>query len=246
MQIPAVPDPRATALFLDIDGTLVEHNPRPDGIEIAPGLLETLDILVRHLDGALALVTGRSLAMVDRLFAPRVLPTAATFGIETRWGEVSLDGADLAAEVAPVFAGLEARFAARPGVYFEHKGPVLAIHTRAAPEALVSVAAACRDALDLLPAGYRAVAGQAGVELLPDTASKARAIAWFMASDPFRARRPVFLGDDTTDEVGFDWVNHHGGLSVRVKPEGPTAAQHGIDTVAGVHHWLAALAAAPV
>lgn len=245
MRTPPVPDPVATALFLDIDGTLAEHNPRPDGIEIAPDLIETLDILHRRLDGALALVTGRTLAMVDRLFNRRKWPAAGIFGIEMRWGDVVEDGAGLAAVVAPVFAGLEARFADRPGVHFEHKGPVLAIHTRAAPEALAPVSAACRDALDELPPGYRAVAGHAGVELLPETASKARAIARFMAKHPFRARAPVFLGDDATDEVGFAWVNDHDGLSVRVRPEGPTAARHGIDTVAGVHGWLAALAAAP-
>lgn len=72
-----------------------------------------------------------------------------------------------------------------------------------------------------------------------------RAVAWFMARAPFRARTPVFFGDDTSDEEAFDWTNDHGGLSVRVRPEGPTAARYGIETVAGVHRWLAATAAAP-
>ncbi|MCU0911576.1 MAG: trehalose-phosphatase [Rhodobacteraceae bacterium] len=242
MRRPPVPEPGAAALFLDIDGTLVEHAPHPDGVRVAPGLPEILGALDRRLDGAVAFVTGRNLAMVDRLFAGLGLAAAATFGVERVLGTVREDGKDEAARVRPVFAALAARLAHRTGVYFEDKGPVLAIHSRAEPEALPEVVQACREALADLPEGYRMLEGHAGVELLPESATKAAALAWFMERPPFAGRVPVFLGDDTADESGFDWVNRNDGVSVRVRPQGPTLARHVLADVDEVHDWLAELA----
>lgn len=244
MRRPPVPDPDAAALFLDIDGTLVEHAPHPDGVQVPPELPGILGALNHRLDGAVAFVTGRNLAMVDRLFGGLGLAAAGTFGIERVLGDVLESGQEEAARVRPVFAALAARLAHRAGVYFEDKGPVLAIHTRAAPEALPEVVQACREVLPELPEGYRMVEGHAGVELLPESATKAAALAWFMARPPFAGRTPVFLGDDTSDESGFEWVNRHAGVSIRVRPEGPTAARHVLPTVAEVHDWLEELAAA--
>jgi trehalose 6-phosphate phosphatase len=189
-----------------------------------------------------AFVTGRNLAMVERLFGEIGLAAAGTFGIELRLGDELETGHDAAARVAHVFAGLEKTFAENDGVYFEYKGPVLAVHTRAAPDAQPAVAAACREILPHLPDGYRLVEGHAGVELLPEGATKSAALAWFMTRPPFRDRVPVFLGDDTSDEIGFDWVNRNGGISVRIGPAKQTAARHALGSVAEAHDWLRRLA----
>jgi trehalose 6-phosphate phosphatase len=238
MPKPPVPDPSASALFLDIDGTLVEHHEHPEAVKVSPSLLTILRDLNVKLDGALAFVTGRDLAMVDRLFGTLGLAAAGTFGIECALGDELVSGQEEAALVSDTFAELEAACSHMQGVYFEYKGPVLAVHTRANPGALDAVTEVCRNALSALPQGYRLVEGHAGVELLPERATKGAAIAWFMDRDPFRDRVPVFLGDDTSDESGFDWVNARGGMSIRIRPEGPTLARYTIASVAEVHDWL--------
>ena len=242
MQRPPVPNLSGIALFLDIDGTLVEHASHPDGVIVSPDLRELLCDLNQKLDGAMAFVTGRNLAMVERLFGQIGIAAAGTFGIELMCRDAHITGHEAAACVAPVFEKLEIKFFGVEGVYFEYKGPVLAVHTRAAPDALPSVIAACRETLSLLPSGYRLVEGHAGAEFLPEGATKSAAIAWFMNRPPFRSRTPVFLGDDTPDEVGFDWTNQKGGMSVRIGPEMPTLASHGLQTVGEVHDWLKQLA----
>lgn len=242
MQHPPIPDLSEMALFLDIDGTLVEHAAHPDGVMVAPDLPDILRDLNRRLGGAMAFVTGRNLAMIERLFGATGFAAAGTFGIELFLGNEFESGQTAAAHVAPVFAELEAHFLHIEGVYFEHKGPVLAIHTRAAPAALPAVTRACRETLPRLPSGYRLVEGHAGVELLPLEASKSAAIAWFMTRPPFRDRMPVFLGDDTSDEVGFEWVNQNDGVSVRVGTQNPSSASYRLATVGEVHDWLKQLA----
>ncbi|MDD7972339.1 trehalose-phosphatase [Roseinatronobacter sp. HJB301] len=242
MQKPPVPELTETALFLDIDGTLVEHAAHPDAVIVPPALPGILGDLNRKLDGAVAFVTGRNLAMVERLFGQTGLAAAGTFGIERMLGDELESGHEAAAAVTPVFTELEKRFSQTKGVYFEYKGPVLAVHTRAAPEALPAVIAACRNTLTRLPAGYRLLEGHAGAEFLPEGATKSAAIAWFMSRPPFRGRIPVFLGDDTSDEIGFEWTNRNSGISVRIGPEIQTQAHHTLRTVTDVHDWLTRLA----
>ena len=242
MSLPPKPELSNTALFLDIDGTLVEHAAHPDAVIIAPELPGILRDLNQKLEGAVAFVTGRNLAMVDRLFGQIGLAAAGTFGIERMHGEALESGHEAAETVAPVFADLEKRFSQVRGVYFEYKGPVLAIHTRGAPEALPAFIAVCRQTLPRLPSGYCLVEGHAGVEFLPEGATKSAAIAWFMQRPPFRGRIPVFLGDDTSDETGFEWTNQKGGISIRIGPDRPTHARHKLATVTEVHDWLKQLA----
>jgi trehalose 6-phosphate phosphatase len=230
------------ALFLDIDGTLLEHQPRPDAVSVDAALRQLLDAIERRLDGALAFITGRSVATVDRLFAPLVLPIAGLYGLEHRLvkgGEV--DPANEPEDVAAVAEALHSEFGDTKGLYFERKGPVLAIHTRGAPEALPAVRVAAERALEDLPAGYRIVCGTAGLEFMPAEALKGAAIRRFMALDAFRDRLPVFIGDDVSDENGFEYVNECGGISIRVRPAGPTSARHTLANVAAVRALLASM-----
>ena len=116
---------------------------------------------------------------------------------------------------------------------------MLAVHTRAAPQAFDAVKASAEAALARLPDGYRIVAGNAGLEFLPIGALKSAAIDRFLEIEPFNGRVPIFIGDDVSDESGFTFVNQTGGLSIRVRPRGATEARHTLPDVAAVRGWLA-------
>jgi len=227
------------ALFLDIDGTLIEHHPHPEGVAVDEELRNLLVDAEAGLKGAVAFVTGRTVAMVDRLFGPMAMPVAGLYGLEhrlTRGGPI--EAADEPEDVRAVAEALQAEFASAKGVYFERKGPVLAIHTRAAPEALQAVAQAAERVLPQLPEGYRVVLGHAGLEFMPVNALKSAAILRFMDIAPFKGRTPVFIGDDVSDESGFECVNKLGGVSIKVGKAGDTAARRRLPDVAAVRRFV--------
>ncbi|RWA65934.1 trehalose-phosphatase [Mesorhizobium sp.] len=234
---PRLPEGR-WALFLDIDGTLLEHAAHPDAVSVGEELRLLLQTIERRLDGALAFITGRSVAAVDRLFDPLKLRTAGLYGLEHRLAPGGpVEAADEPADMAALADEIELELASQ-AVYVERKGPVLAVHTRAAPHLLARATKLVEQALERLPKGYRVIAGNAGVELMPLEAAKGAAIRRFMDIPPFAGRRPVFLGDDTSDENGFETTNAAGGISIRIKPRGPTAARHVIADVTGAICWL--------
>ncbi|PBB95201.1 trehalose-phosphatase [Mesorhizobium sp. WSM3862] len=236
---PPLPEGR-WALFLDIDGTLLEHAAHPDSVAVSAELRLLLQAVEHRLDGALAFITGRSIAAVDRLFEPLKLRIAGLYGLEHRLTpDGQIEAADEPADMAALADEIELELASK-AVYVERKGPVLAIHTRAAPQLLARATELVETALARLPKGYRVIAGNAGVELMPLEAAKGAAIRRFMQLEPFTGRRPVFLGDDTSDENGFETVNAAGGISIRVRPQGETAARFAIADVASAIAWLAA------
>lgn len=240
-------EPASTALFLDIDGTLIDHQAHPTGAKATVELRRLLRHAFERLGGALALVTGRSIAMVDTMFDPLRLPAAGLYGLEHRLfagAEATL--ADEPADLAAVAEALQGQFRSVEGVYFERKGPVLAIHTRAAPAALPSVRKAAEAALVELGDNYRIVAGHAGLEFLPIEALKSGAVHRFMQLPAFAGRKPLFIGDDVSDESGFDYVNKNDGISIRVRPAGPTAARFSLDSVDAVHRLIATSFASPL
>jgi len=240
--LPNLPEPIVPqgpwSLFLDIDGTLLEHAAHPDAVVVSDELRMLLVRLEAQLDGALAFITGRSIGAVDHLFQPLRLRAAGLYGLEHRLArdgpvEAAGEPADIAALANEIATELD-----NADVYIERKGPILAIHTRAAPHLLRRATELVEQALDRLPAGYRVLAGNAGVELMPLEAAKGAAIRRFMQLPAFRGRRPVFLGDDTSDESGFETVNELDGISVRIKPQGSTAAPFALAGVDAAFAWL--------
>lgn len=228
------------ALFLDIDGTLLEHASHPDAVFVSEELRGLIGNIEQRLGGALAFITGRSVSAADRLFHPLKLRAAGLYGLEHRLTPNGPVGAaDTPADIAALADAIEAELD-NGQVYIERKGPILAIHTRAAPHLLARATDLVEQALAQLPQGYRVIPGNAGVELMPLEAVKGGAIRRFMEIPPFAGRRPVFLGDDTSDENGFEAINEAGGISVRVKPRGPTAATYALENVAEAIAWLEA------
>lgn len=233
---PTMPQGR-WALFLDIDGTLLEHAAHPDAVVVGDELRALLPRLETRAGGALAFITGRSIAAVDHLFRPLKLRAAGLYGLEHRLEPGGpVEAADEPADIAALARELEAELSGK--VYIERKGPILAVHTRAAPQLLQRATQLVEQALDRLPRGYRVLAGNAGVELMPLEAAKGAAIRRFMQESAFAGRRPIFLGDDTSDENGFDAINEIDGVSVRIKPRGPTAAHYVLADVSEALAWL--------
>lgn len=228
------------ALFLDVDGCLLDFAQAPDAVTVPPALQATLQALAQRLDGAVALVSGRSLASIDELFAPLELPASGLHGIEQRSPQRRVP----APEAPPAMAAVreEAQQVARayPGAIVEDKGPSLALHWRAAPQATGALRAVADAALPRLP-GYCLQHGDSVVELRPATSDKGSAILALMDEPEFRGRVPVFLGDDLTDESGFAIVNAHGGISVLVGGREPSAAHYGLADPQAVRAWLAAI-----
>lgn len=229
---------RDWALFLDVDGCLIDFTDDPDDASAPPRLVDRLLALSEMLGGALALVSGRRIDTLDRMFAPALFPAAGLHGLERR----------LDAEIVPLpglandRVALEVREAAAvmaeyPGALVEDKGLAFALHWRAAPTAEAPARAFARDAIARLP-GYRLQPGDHVVELRPDAADKGTAIAAFLEHAPFRGRVPVFAGDDLTDEYGFEVVNARGGISILVGSRRGSVAGHGLADPAAVSRWL--------
>jgi trehalose 6-phosphate phosphatase len=232
-----------TALFLDFDGTLVDIAARPDAIEVSPGTIELLAALERTLDGALAIVSGRDIPDLDHYLAPLQLCVAGVHGLVRRDAQGRRRVARLDHDALCRFrTALEERIAGCDGLILEEKTGALALHYRARPElaetcaAAVAAALATADAPDLM-----VVSGKMVIETRLNHHSKGTAIAAYMDEPPFRDRRPVFIGDDVTDEDGFSVVKRLGGIAVKVG-DGDTIAPYRIASPAGLRAWLAALA----
>ena len=230
------------ALFLDVDGCLLDFAPHPSEVVVPMHLQRDILRLRDRLDGALALVSGRSLDSIDAMFGElRDVPAAGMHGLERR----EIDGRRTQAPLAPqsldgVFAEARRVAANFPGAIVERKGPNLALHWRAAPQAHDALRAFAAAALRVLP-DYRAQGGDMVLELRPggDSPDKGNAVEAFMAQAPFRGRVPVMVGDDLTDEHAFSIVNARDGLSVLVGDRAPSAAHWRLATPAAVREWLA-------
>lgn len=232
------------ALFLDFDGTLVEIAARPDAVLVDPSLSAALARLRDALGGALAIVSGRPIAAIDRFLAPHRFDAAGLHGVEQRL-EGRLRPCDPADHPALrlALADLQGRFGATAGVLVEDKGCSFALHWRLAPEHADGVAAAAEAAASALGARYRLQRGKAVAEILPAEAAKGPVIERFLDELSYRGRWPVFVGDDLTDEGGFAAVNARGGISVRIG-DGPTAAAKRVASPAALRGLLFAWAEA--
>jgi trehalose 6-phosphate phosphatase len=241
-----LPEPAAEwALFLDVDGTLLDIAETPLAVVVPVEVVALLARLQGELAGAVALVSGRSLETLDRLFRPLHLPAAGQHGLERRDAFGAVTHHRLAVEALDRarrrLSGVEREIA---GVLIEDKGNTLAVHYRLAPQSEAEVAQRVADAVHGAGSDLETITGKKVLEIRPRGAGKDQVIDAFMAESPFRGRTPVFVGDDRTDEDGFAAVNRLGGHSIRVGGEGASAARHRLESAASVRHWLAEVAAA--
>ena len=230
------------ALFLDFDGTLVEIAERPEAVRVAPDLGATLARLGERLGGALALVSGRAIAVLDGFLAPHRFDAAGLHGIERRVaGRLFPCRPEEHPALRASVASLSGDLRSMPGVLIEDKGCSVAVHWRMAPEHAGEAERVARDLAARLGPGYRLQFGKAVAEILPARSGKGAAILSFLSEAPYAGRRPVFIGDDLTDEHGFAAVNARGGVSVRIGP-GPTEAGFRLASPAELRKHLTAWA----
>jgi trehalose 6-phosphate phosphatase len=229
------------ALYLDFDGTLAHFAEHPDGVAVDESLGALLERLCARQGGALALVTGRTLAALDALLGGPRYAGAGQHGLEWRVASgKTITSADPVGAHRYVRA-LRERFGTDPRLVIEDKGAAVALHWRQAPERAKECIAAMREIVASPDFGI--LLGHAVAEARPRGADKGAALRALAAHAPFKGRLPVFVGDDATDEDGFRAAQAAGGHGVKVGP-GATSARYRIATVTGVRDWLAASLAA--
>jgi trehalose 6-phosphate phosphatase len=227
------------ALFLDVDGTLLEIAATPEAVRVPAALRNTLQLAAKRENGALAFISGRTIPELDRLFAPLVLPAAGQHGVEVRdpEGNVTRPFID-AGQLDSAREVLTELVTHYKGLLLEDKGSALAVHFRQAPQHERAAMEVMVGLADQLREKFVLRDGKCVLELTPRGYSKRGAIEWFMRQAPFAGRTPVFIGDDVTDEDGFEAVNGLGGYSVRVGDLAATAAKFRFSSVSTVIAWL--------
>ena len=248
MQIPKARSERAPELpghcgfFLDLDGTLLDIADQPRLVRVDQDLVRLLKALGRAAGGALALISGRPVADIDHLLAGPGFCVAGQHGAERRDFSGTMHRHDVpqaALDEARRKLGLVA--AKHPALVLEDKGVNLALHFRSVPELGTEMRDAVRSLAEELGGEFEMQLGKMVIELRPAGKDKGVAIAEFLDEAPFRGRLPVFVGDDLTDEIGFELINRVGGHSVKVG-EGESAARWRLPDSAAVRAWLERLA----
>lgn len=234
---------RELAFFLDIDGTLIELASTPDTVVVDAAIRDLLRALVRASDGAVAFVSGRSIATIDQLFHPLQIPAAGLHGFERRSATGEHSRCPLPEDATLDHARSQLRALAErfPGVLLEDKQFTLALHYRQVPTFESKLLQAVEDIARPLRSGFETQRGRMVIELRPRNSTKAGAVSAFMQEAPFRGRTPVFVGDDLTDECAFEWVNSAGGYSVAVGVERETVARAHVASVPAAREWLRSL-----
>lgn len=238
--------PRLTpshALFLDFDGTLVDIASQPDAVRVEEGLIPALRTLELWLQGALAIVTGRTLVEIDHYLAPLQLHVASEHGAHSRmaagYADHPTDHRD--ARMAPpglnaAVERLRTALLQYPSLLLETKTSGFALHYRNAL-ALEPVCSRLMDEVARDLPGMEVLRGKHVLELKPAGPNKGRAVNDFMQLPAFQGRTPIFVGDDITDESAFIVVLRRGGVGIKVGP-GATLAKVRCETAAQVREWL--------
>ncbi|MBS7553877.1 trehalose-phosphatase [Ancylobacter dichloromethanicus] len=227
------------ALFLDIDGTLIEHADHPEGVSIPTDLPDLLARLQLALDGAVALVSGRTIDWMDHRFAPTRLAASGQHGAEVR---LAPDAPSVPIPLPkwrkPLEQALDEVLAAWPGVFVEHKPLALAVHFRAVPQFGEAIMDKVMEIGTGIDGGVEFLKGKCVIEVRQAGRNKGTAVEQLMNSALFTGRRPVFLGDDVTDEDGFRAVRAAGGLALAVGSRPTDQADFRLASPGEVRRWL--------
>jgi len=226
------------ALFLDLDGTLVEIAEDPAAVRMNNEACLMLRALNDRVSGALAVLTGRALDAADGITGATIVPIGALHGLHIRGatGDMLAQPAPLA-QLRELAANIAAEIARGSlNARLEDKGASIALHYRHAPDEEARICAFARAAAEKI--GLRTLKGKLVIEILPLGAAKGDALRIFMQTPPFAGRAPIAVGDDITDESAFAAANALGGASILVGPPRITAARYRLESVNAVHAWL--------
>ena len=226
------------ALFLDIDGTLLDLALTPESVEVPPALVPRLQRISTTLGGAFAFVSGRTIDSIDTLFAPLKLSAVGVHGGEIRGpdGQVTRDGR-LVGQIQSAEPLLREAIAGMRGVVLENKHSAIALHYRSVPERGREVLKVAELVVGGMGSEFAVLMGKCVVEIRPRHQTKGVAIEYLMQQPPFRGRTPIFAGDDCTDEDAFEVVNRLGGVSVHIGSSA-TGAKHRLTDPDQLRSWL--------
>lgn len=230
------------AIFTDFDGTLVEIAETPDAVNVPGELVSELERAAHSVGSALAIVSGREVADIDRKLAPAVLPVAGSHGAHRRGGDgrrhdLTEDFVEAAARIAERLEPFAVR---HDGILLEAKSGTVALHYRQAPDLRADCQRAMLAAIEPELA-FRVMEGKMVYEARPVTIGKGAAVRAFMDELPFAGRIPIFIGDDTTDEEGFLAVQNLGGVGIKVG-DGDSVAQARLPDVQTVRAFIRRIA----
>ncbi len=232
-------DTREHALFLDLDGTLVEFAAHPEQVVASQELRMLLASLSREMSGAIALVTGRTIASADAVLDGALVYVAGIHGSELRTGETIERASDDAARIQAALADAQAMIAKGAlQADIEDKGLAFALHYRRTPEFADATRRAAAEIAHRH--GLSILEGKMVIELTLGQRTKADAVTDFMAAPPFANRKPIAVGDDVTDEDAFRAVAKFGGHSILVGARRATAARYYLPDTRAVFTWLKA------
>jgi trehalose 6-phosphate phosphatase len=228
---------KKTALFLDVDGTLYEIENSPSLIKPCFRLQKKLHTIHNKLDGALGLISGRSLDDLDRIFDKNKIPVAGNHGVQLRDSlqtkDYQLDTGnvkEIAHKIGKLLHGQE-------NIEIENKGSNLTVHFRNSTIDSKEIIKVIKKLVKYEPQ-LTYLKGKEILEIKPLNHNKGTAISYLMRTKPFINRRPIFIGDDVSDEDGFDTVNKKGGWSVRVGRYKKSKANYFLPNVKSVHEIL--------
>lgn len=238
----SLPDPHAAegpwALFLDIDGTLLELANRPDGIVVPQGLVALLDRLYARFGGACALVSGRNLSFIDSTLCWEPRDAAGCHGAEMRVNGIVISTPCDPEQLRRVTDKLISNAASTHGAFVEIKGRSIALHYGSTSLTSARALSLAQEAADMADGALRVVPVRGAVEILPREAGKGRAISDFLTYWRYCGLTPVFAGDDVMDEEAFQEVNRRGGISIRVGDRKTTSAKYHASSVEELRQWL--------
>jgi len=236
-------DPHQNALFLDLDGTVIDIAETPQGVRVSPDLPGVLAAVAARLGGAMAVISGRPIADIDRLLDPCRFAAAGVHGAELRFAPYA-EVQRMVATFPKELAARIARLAEIPGVIVENKAAAVAVHYRNAPDGSGAAIEAALGELMRQPdgEGLTLLSGKCVHEVKPARLGKDTALAAIMAVAPFAGRRPVVVGDDVTDEDAFALVASRGGITIKIG-DGPSLAEHRAASTAEFIRWLGSLSA---
>ena len=224
-----------TALFLDFDGTLVELASAPDAIVPVPRLADHIAQLSRRLDGRCAIISGRAIDDIEQHIGPLSVAMAGSHGSDIRSASGDPIGGG-AKSLPPEIENALRTYAKDNDIDYEHKAHGGALHYRSNPDEGPSAVAFAEELA--AKHGWEAQGGKCVIELVAGTGDKGSAVRAFMASEVFAGAKPIFIGDDLTDEAGFAACQELGGMGILVGEREGSCAQFHLPDVASVHKWL--------
>jgi trehalose 6-phosphate phosphatase len=231
-------DHRPVALFLDIDGTLLDVALTPSTVHVPPGLAELLETLSARLSGAMAIITGRPIAEADELLQPWKFAAAGVHG-----GEMRATATAKVQSLTPSFNpdlhnDLKTIAGAMPGVVLEDKGAGIAMHYRLVPNLREPLLATLEALIPKYPGQFAICEGRKVVEILPVGFSKGRALRKLTSFPQFSGRIPIMIGDDISDIDAFRAAEALGGYGMKVAGENFPPSEASFSGPQDVLAWL--------